>query len=372
MVLTILNIIFFIIYACLILYYLKAWRSVPAAPAPVAAPQFLSVIVAARNEAQNLPVLLRALRQQSLSPGLFEVLVVDDHSSDGTPDVVRSHAAPNVFLLRSDAPEHASSKKKAIATGIAHAKGTLIVTTDADCIPGPYWLQSISDCHRATDASFIAAPVRLLHDGSLLQLFQSLDFLSLQGITAAGVSSDFHDMCNGANLAYTRAAFDAVRGFENIDHIATGDDMLLMHKIRARDRKKIVYLKDRKAIMDTQPMFTWRSLIMQRRRWASKTPVYQDRRLMVVLGFVYLFNCLFAANLVMAFIDSRYWWLVLGFWIIKTAVELPFMYSVAGFYGERKSLRYFFFLQPLHIFYTIFVGLLSQAGRYEWKGRKTK
>jgi hypothetical protein len=63
---------------------------------------------------------------------------------------------------------------------------------------------------------------------------------------------------------------------------------------------------------------------------------------------------------------------VLSFWVIKTVIELPFVSSVAKFYDEQKLMKYFFFFQPVHMFYTAFVGLFSQFGKYEWKGRKTK
>jgi cellulose synthase/poly-beta-1,6-N-acetylglucosamine synthase-like glycosyltransferase len=205
-----------------------------------------------------------------------------------------------------------------------------------------------------------------------LQVFQALDFLVLQGITAASVSSDFHTMCNGANLAYKRSAFQAVNGFEGIDRVATGDDMLLMHKIRKLDPSKVHYLKSQDAIVNTEPMPSWKAFFMQRKRWASKTLVYDDYRIIAVLGFVYLLNCLFPILIITSIFNPVYWWYVLFFWILKTIIEFPFVNSVAKFYNEQKLMKYFFFFQPLHMLYTVSVGLLSQFGKYEWKGRKTK
>ena len=81
----------------------------------------------------------------------------------------------------------------------------------------------------------------------------------LQGITAASVTQDFHTMCNGANLAYRKRSFENVNGFEGIDHVATGDDMLLMHKIRQREPGSLHYLKSKHAIVTTPPMPTWKA-----------------------------------------------------------------------------------------------------------------
>src|SRR5206468_12036975 len=125
--------------------------------------------------------------------------------------------------------------------------------TDADCVPGPQWLESIHEAWQKNGLRFLAAPVRLLNDGSLIQRFQALDFLSLQGITGASVSTGFHTLCNGANLAYDKQAFLDVDGFAGIDRVASGDDMLLMYKIWKRFPGSVRFLKDRRAIVDTEP-----------------------------------------------------------------------------------------------------------------------
>ena len=137
-------------------------------------------------------------------------------------------------------------------TAIGLAKGNLIVTTDADCIVQPEWLQTIASYYEEFGPVFIAAPVvytNPLHGDSffkkLLKIFQSLDFITLQGITGASVYKKFHNMCNGANLAYEKKVFNEVGGFEGIDQIASGDDMLLMHKIQKIYPGRIQYLKSR-------------------------------------------------------------------------------------------------------------------------------
>ena len=148
--------------------------------------------------------------------------------------------------------------------------------------------------------------------------------------------------------------------------------MLLMYKIWKKYPGKVFYLKNRAAIVSSQPMLSWTDFFMQRKRWASKTLVYDDYRIIAVLGFVYLLNCLFIAMIIESVFHSFYWWYVLGFWIIKTVIELPFVYSVSKFYSEQTLIKFLFLFQPIHIFYTVFVGLASQIGKYEWKGRKTK
>jgi cellulose synthase/poly-beta-1,6-N-acetylglucosamine synthase-like glycosyltransferase len=349
MVILIVTVLLLAGYGILIHYYYYHWKKLPLFQLDNESPHtFISVIVAARNEEKTLPLLLQALQQQTYPAHLFEVIVVDDFST--------------VY----------SSKKKAIEAGVKEAKGELLVITDADCIPEKEWLSIMAHCYQQKGSAFIAAPVRFTHDHSLLQLFQSIDFITLQGITAASVAAGFHSMCNGANLAYTKEAFVSVNGFEGIDKVASGDDMLLMHKIKKLNPQKVHYLKHPNAIVTTPPMSTWKQFVMQRRRWASKTTYYDDKNVLLVLLFIYVFNCWFLVLLVAAFFQPVHWFTLLGYGVLKTLVEWRFVQSVASFYGEQALMRYFPLLQPLHILYTIIVGFISQLGAYEWKGRRTK
>jgi Glycosyl transferase family group 2 len=207
---------------------------------------------------------------------------------------------------------------------------------------------------------------------SLLSIFQALDFITLQGITGAAVYKRFHSMCNGANLAYEKKTFYEVDGFKGIDSIPSGDDMLLMHKIYKKYPGRVFFLKDRRAIVSTLPETRWKGFINQRVRWASKADRYDDKRIFWVLLLVYLVNLLFLGLLVASFWNLWYLWLLLVLLVIKTAVEYPFVRSVAVFFRQQQLMIYFPFLQPLHILYTVVIGWLGKFGSYRWKDRKIK
>ncbi len=373
MVLLILTISLLFIYALLFAFYAKGWRSLPVYyPPNKQAAVFISVIIPSRNEEERLPLLLNAITSQSYPAEHFEVLVVDDYSSDSTPAVVQSFQGQNIRLIKPVVSAALSSKKKAIEAGVMQARGELVVTTDADCYPGKDWLKTIATFYAEKDAAFIAAPVKYCPPGSPLQIFQVLDFITLQGITGASVHLNFHDMCNGANLAYKKSAFLQVNGFEGIDHVATGDDMLLMHKIRRLFPEKIFYLKSEAAIVQTPAMPGWKEFLMQRKRWASKSLVYRDRRIIAALALVLMVNLLFIILLAACIIEPWYLWVTAGFLVGKTIIEWPFVHRVAKFFNQQSLSLYFPLFQPLHILYTIYTGISSQFGKYEWKGRKTK
>lgn len=365
---------FFLIgYAILIGYYYGHFKKLPVFDASGYAPKtFVSVLIAARNEEKALPQLLKALTAQTYPQENFEVIVIDDFSTDDTTAVVSTFSKPHIKLIQPDVAANQSSKKRAIEAGVKVAKGPLLLITDADCLPGENWIKTMAAFYEQKKAVFIAAPVRFTHNKSLLQIFQALDFLTLQGITAASVAAHFHTMCNGANLAYTKAAFELVNGFAGIDHIASGDDMLLMHKIWKKERAGVQCVKSVEAIVSTTPMPTWQTFMQQRKRWASKTTHYDDKRVFFVLLFVYLLNCWFLLLFLAGFWNVFAWETAVAFLIMKTAIEWPFVALVTTFYNERKLLRYFFLMQSLHILYTVCIGFISQLGSYTWKGRRTK
>jgi cellulose synthase/poly-beta-1,6-N-acetylglucosamine synthase-like glycosyltransferase len=371
MALNITIITLFFLYSLLILYYWQSWKSIPSfIPAEKKISTKVSVIIPARNEEKNIGALLQSLQQQSYPKEFFEVIVIDDHSTDHTSAIVKKF--PSVKLLRLNETEINSYKKKAITTGIRSSSGELIITTDADCEVPPDWLKTILAYKKETGAVLIAAPVAFSVERNFLQLFQALDFMVLQGITGAVVSKKQFPMGNGANLAYDRKAFDEAGGFAGIDKIASGDDMLLMEKINRKHPGKIFYLKSKKAIVNTLPATTWKEFFNQRIRWASKVGFYHSKTIVFVLALVYFFNLSFLALALAGFSNPYYWLGLVALWIGKTIVEFPFVYSVARFFGKQKWMRYFFLFQPFHIAYTIIVGTLGQFGKYEWKGRRIK
>lgn len=369
-----------VLYAILIHYYRTAWNQIPDfIPNILKGTTSITVIIPVRNEEENIPFLIQSLCEQTYPADLFEVIIVDDHSTDRSWDILQSLTSQPIAIkpmrladIMPTGTITGAYKKLAIDAAIRLSRGELIVTTDADCIFDPHWLAYIAAFYEATGASFIAAPVKIKRDRRLLSLFQSLDFTILQGITGASVHKRLHTMCNGANLAYQKKVFFEVHGFRDIDNIPSGDDMLLMYKIYKQYPDKVFYLKSRHAIVTTIPTSTWKEFFHQRIRWASKTSYYEERRLFFILVLVYCVNVCFLVLAIASLWDAMWLlWLIILL-IAKTVIEFPFVTAVAGFFGETGVMRYFFFLQPLHILYTIVAGWLGKFGSYEWKGRRIK
>ena len=366
-------------YVALLLYYRMGWKLLPAYkidPAQGAPHTFISIIVPARNEAHQLPALLDSVAAQNFPRHLFELILVDDFSTDETIAIASSYDFVKVIsLAQFIAPNSINSyKKKAIEIGMQHSKGELVLTTDADCVVGNNWLRTIAAYYESTRAQLMVMPVMFMNNHQPLGIFQLLDFMSLQGITGASVYKKMHSMCNGANLAYTRSAFVAVDGFKGIDSIASGDDMLLMHKIAKRFPDGIHYIKSEEVIVQTAPMDTLGSFLQQRIRWASKADRYDDKSIFWVLLMVYGLNVLLLLLPILLFFLYDLFlvktWLC--FLLIKIIAEMYYLLPVATFFGQRIILLFFPLAEPFHILYTVIAGWLGKFGSYEWKGRRVK
>lgn len=235
-------------------------------PAPAAEDRpWVTLIVPARNARETLPLLLQDLHAGSYPRDRTEVLVVDDGSTDGTADPVRGmlRSWPQLRLLASEGP----GKKAAIATGVRAAQGGLIVLTDADARCGPRRVERIVAAWRATGADLLLMPVRTEGEGVLGRL-QAAEGSALLGVAAATALGRSPLLANGANMAFTRAAFDRVQGFQG-DRWASGDDIFLLQRMK-RAGMRIRYALDREALATVTAEPDLRGFWQQRLRWAGK------------------------------------------------------------------------------------------------------
>ena len=387
MILVPISLLLLIPYTILIIYYRQSWLQLKPFVNTEEKLQknttSVSVVISARNEEKNISLCITSLLNQSYPAHLFEIIIVDDHSVDSTVDIIESFRQANITLIKladfDGGKKLNSYKKKAVETGIGLAKGSLIVTTDADCIVKKQWLATIASYYEDTGSVFIAAPVVYADPASndsnikkIFKIFQSLDFMSLQGITGASVYKKIHNMCNGANLAYEKSVFYEVKGFEGIDNIASGDDMLLMHKIEKKYPGKIGYIKSTNVIVQTQPSQNLREFVNQRIRWASKADRYPDIKITTVLFLVYFLNAWILFLGVYSIFYPKGIYLLILLFAVKTITELFFLLPVAKFFGKQKLLWWFLPSQPFHIIYTLVAGWLGKFGSYTWKERKVK
>jgi cellulose synthase/poly-beta-1,6-N-acetylglucosamine synthase-like glycosyltransferase len=359
-------------YLLLVSYFIKGWSNLKGIKTNTDGfTTKVTVLIAARNEEERIHYTIEDILAQDYPKHLTEIIIVDDHSTDRTAEIIISYADRGVKLLQLNESKTLNSyKKKAIAKAIEISTGDLMVATDADCRMGTKWLSTIVSYYEAGQPVMISSPVTYFEEQSLFERLQTLEFGYLIGIGAAFLGNHRASNCNGANLAYRKDIFYEVGGFSGIDDLASGDDELLLQKVAERYPYKIGFLKLTEAVVYTHAKHTLQEFLQQRRRWASKSTKYKDKKIVALAVCIWLFNVSLLANLVLSLYDSSFFKLFMIQFILKYVIELIFLYPIMQFF-KRKSLVYLLILlSPVHILYFVYVGLIGNTKKYVWKGRE--
>ena len=332
----------------------------------------VSIVVAAHNEAANLPALLTSLVNQTYPKELYEIIIADDCSTDDSEAIIRSYADMGVELhyLRTTGRENAvSPKKNAMNLAILKAKNEIILTTDADCIVPLTWVESTVQ-HFTDDVSVVAGYSRtLLKDwsqASLVNKYEHFDFAATYLVLAGGYTLGKNWACIGQNLAYLKSAWEEVGGFEKIQHLITGDDVILMHLMR-RAGHKVIFNFDPNSFVYTQPVPSWKELISQRTRWASD--MKHQLKLHTEFFFILLsLAFLYWGSFFMLFFS---WKLALCFFAFRTTIELIFFNYSKSYLGlDGKRLRFYPIWVLIQNFFLVFTMVLGQFNLFVWHGKK--
>lgn len=360
-------------YLVLILsFYLGLVRSVtPQNRAkPVNATIPISVVVAFRNEQENLAVLLSALDSQTYRRDKWEVILVNDHSTDSGPALIERHAANGGNLKLISLPEGKTGKKAALALGISHASYGWIALTDADCRPAPCWLETIAE-HATPNTILLQGPVSLWPTKTLIQKLDALEHSSLMASTAGSFSVGMPIMASSANLAF-RNDILGVSGETLNPDVPSGDDMFLLHHAKAFGLNRQVFMLDGRAMVTTASLGTLRQVLNQRKRWASKAPAYTDADTIIAGATVLLFNLMLLVAAVAAFFNGLFGYAFLGMAGAKMLADFLLLKRYLSFSGQSNLLNVFLPLQLVYPIYIVFTALSGVIGSGKWKGRRVK
>jgi poly-beta-1,6-N-acetyl-D-glucosamine synthase len=331
----------------------------------------LSIIIPFRNEAVHLTQLLRSLFDQTYSAEYFEVIFVDDHSTDASASIVNSFIASQpAFKLLSLSSEE--GKKKAISLGVNHAKNDIIITTDADCTMTPNWLMTINESFASEKTMMGVGPVKIVPTNSFFSQLQGMEFASLIGSGAATLSYGVPTMCNGANLSFRRKAFHEVNGYEGNFGIASGDDEFLMRKFKKEFSNGIHFIPDSDATVVTQPLHELSDFIHQRVRWAGKWRYNDSWQTKGLAAFIFIFQLSFIMLpffMLFGLIPKNIGWILIS---TKVLLEFLFLYQVGIFLRLPWRWTSFFVLQFIYPVYVGWIGLVAHRKSFEWKGRRDR
>ena len=352
----------------------------------------VTVIVPARNEEDTIGPCVDSILATDYPADRLEVIVVDDDSSDRTAEVVRARMVTTPALaVAGDVPPDGAGgdgrlrlvqipenrrrdrahKKRAIEKAITHARGEIILTTDADCLVPSGWPRAMAAQFEGAEVAFVSGPVRYrveAGDGPFVR-FQALDFFGLMICGAGGIGIGRPNLANGANVGYRREAFEALGGFSGIDHVTSGDDELLMQKIAYGTPLDVRFCADPAAVVVTEPVRGLRAFLHQRKRWASKPAQYPRRLQQMLVGVVGFFGVLTLSLLALPFVPALWPWVGAAF-AVKLAGDAALLLPSTRRFGQTGLLSVYPLHAVLHAPQSALVAVLGPFGGFEWKDRR--
>ena len=330
----------------------------------------VSIIMPARNEAEVLERTLHSLFAQDY-PGEWEIIVVDDRSTDATPLLLENLAKESDRLrpIRVTDENPRSPKKHALALGIKQSRGEIIATTDADCVYHPCWIREMVS-HMAPDVGVVAGlTVFDLPDNHVpvWQKIQWLDFFAQNALAAGAAGAGVPSSCNGSNLFYRREVYQEIAGFGEVSSVISGDDVLFAQRVSNKTKWKVVFAARPETTVRSLPVLTIRELIQQRLRWASKGLTYRASMLSFLFGIYGFYLLLGVIPLVMVVEPALAAPLALIL-LWKLAWDYATVSISCRTFGQEGLRAYFLPYAVLQLYAYTLLGFAGLLLPFRWKG----
>jgi poly-beta-1,6-N-acetyl-D-glucosamine synthase len=328
----------------------------------------VTVLIPVRNEEQHLPGLFEKLNQQNATSNSFEVIFINDHSTDKSKEAYLQQQSTLQFDHHwIDLPDALQGKKAALTLGIEKAKFDIILTTDADAKPASAWIKRYQEVFAEEKVQMAFGKVEVVSNGTFFSDMQQMEFASLMSTAAATLYWRIPTMCNGANLGFRKKAFEKVGGYAAHIHLASGDDEFLYHSIHRLYPGSIRFIADHASVVTVKSKPSIKELLSQRTRWASKWKRHNFFPMQALALFIAMVQLSWLA-LPFVFLKPN---VLPSFYLaliaVKVVLEAILLKSVIK--QSNFKLAPFLALQLLYAPYVIFSGLSATFNRFHWKGR---
>lgn len=326
----------------------------------------VSVILCARNEAENLRNNLLFFLKQDYPK--FELIVVDDNSTDKTAAVVLEFQKKfSTLRLLSIQTQTSPGKKAALSLGIQQASFERLFLSDTDCRPlSRQWLRVMQRSLTSSTTIVLGYGPYLQRSGWLNRFIRFEAFYTaIQYFSFALAGHPY--MGVGRNLAYHQSVFWQAKGFDKHAHLISGDDDLLVNQVAHAGNTTINLSPETRVY--SAPATSWRGYYIQKRRHLSVGSHYRWQH-QIALGALALSHFAFYALTVLLLILSPSWWplLTLNF-LVRMGVVLHVSHGASKHLGEQDLLPFLPLLDILYlVFYLVFAPSLLTGSRIrKWK-----
>lgn len=331
-----------------------------------------SIVIAARNEEANILACLESVCSQTIDKSRYEVVLVEDRSTDRTfklaQDFAAGHSNVKIVPVYKTIPG-ISPKKYAVSLGIKAAENEIIVFTDADCRVRTTWLETINSGFDENTGLVQGITTYSRAEGinDFLFNFQAVDFLSHGIIAAAAIGAKFPLNSNANNMSFRKSAFDAVGGYGFAGSVVSGDDDLLLQRIWKSKKWNIKYMTDASGAVYTFPAKSFNDMFEQRKRWGSKT-VHYTRPQMFFLGEIFFFYLCIPASIIAALFFPILWISTICLLIVKLIGEYMLLLPGMKMFDKNELRKYIIpgsILQLPMVLCAVVIGVFF---KFVWKG----
>ncbi len=334
----------------------------------------ISVIVAARNEQNNISNLIESIINQDYPQDKYELIIIDDRSTDKTVQVVSSYHNDIIKLVSIPEKQTSNSsgqktfpngKKKALAKGIWTAKHDILAFTDADCLPHTTWLKEINN-HFTDQTDFVAGYSPLfINNNNLFIKLKNFERITIFAVSAGSIGWNYGMTCTGRNIAYRKSLYNRSGGFEGIEQIPSGDDDLMLQKMTPWIRK-MNFMFNKESFVKSYDKKNFKEQLDQETRRASKWKYYPlPIKIITALVFTYYLNLLYlliqlvAGNISLSFF--------LAIIIAKIIAELVLIFTFLVRIKQVNYIVFFLLAELFYIPYFLFFAVKGSIGKYKWK-----
>lgn len=323
----------------------------------------VSVIVAARNEEDNIERCLKSLDALLYPEGMLEIIIVDDNSTDNTRMIVDKFISGKVkfkCISTSHSVDHLKGKTNALANALEIAAGEVIMTTDADCEVKPEWVRSIASYYEK-DVAMVCGFTTQTAESQFTGM-QMLDFMYLLTVAAGSMNLNFPLSCIGNNMSYRKSAYKETGGYEALPFSVTEDFNLLKALFRL-GKYKIIYPLETGALVESKPCSDFKSLFWQKKRWGVGG-LDSDIKGFLIMASGYV-ACL-ATALTPFFFSATSFYLA----VFKISTDFFVLYPVLKKFNLTGKLKYFVSFEIYFILYVLLLPFIVLPNKkVVWKGR---
>lgn len=305
-------------------------------------PLNISIVISAKNEANNISSLLTSLKNVDYPKNNFEIILIDDYSTDLTLCKAKDFAndLPNLRIIQAQNKKY-PGKKGALDIGINSALNDYILITDADCIVNPGWLKRYSDqFKKGYDFLFGNAPF-IIKPGivNAISRFENMRTFFLY-ITACKLN--FPYSAAARNFGFKKSSFTKIKGYQNTNETISGDDDLLIREA-VKNKMKIGYIPDEDAAVYSETKETIKEYLAQKSRH-TKTSMHYLPFHKIILGSWHLINILLLFSYFLGFYNS---WFFIPF-ILKMTCDVLIVKTNQTKSGYKFRTTEIIFLQVIY------------------------